>query len=70
MPAAHWTVSILLATIGPTLAPGQERTPIVISPAQEIALGAKALEEFFESHSLSTDGNLALRVDEMGRVVA
>jgi len=49
----------------------QESTvSVVVSPAQEVAWGRKALEEFLAVHPVSADGNLLVRADEVGRKVA
>ena len=48
----------------------QERTPVAVSPPHELALGTKARIEFLETHLQSTDGNLAIRVDGIGRAIA
>jgi len=61
---------VVLSILAASCAAGQERTPVVVSPPQEVALGTKARVEFLESHPLSTDGNLAIRVDGIGREVA
>ena len=70
MPPTRWIIPVILSIIGALLAAGRERTSIVVSPVQEVALGEKARAEFFDSHPLSTDGNLAIRIDEIGRTVA
>lgn len=48
----------------------QERTPIVVSPSQEVAWGEQARQSFLQSRPLSSDGNLLLRVDRIGRKIA
>lgn len=39
-------------------------------PGQEFVLGEKALEDFLAARPLSTDGNLVVRVDRIGRIVS
>lgn len=59
-----------LATLLATSGAGGDAKPVVVSPAQEVALGEKVRQEFLREHPLSADGNLAVRVDGVGRKVA
>jgi predicted Zn-dependent protease len=43
---------------------------IIVSPAQEVAWGEKALRDFLQSRGQTRDGKLAVRVDRIGRSVA
>ena len=60
-------IGVLVFLFGPTTSSTalaeEERISVVISPAQEVAWGEKALESFLETRRLSGDGNLALRID-------
>jgi len=70
MSSTRWLVYLVLPILATSWVVGQERTPVVVSPPGEIALGEMARVEFLESHPLSTDGNLAVRVDGIGRAIA
>ena len=70
MSTSRWLLYLTLPILATSWVVPQERTPAVVSPPAEIALGEKALVEFLDSHPLSTDGNMALRVDGIGRAVA
>jgi len=63
-------VSLILWVAFAGFVGGQERTPIVVSPVQEAALGARAWSEFLRSHPPSNDGSLMVRVDQIGKAVA
>ena len=64
MPPTRWIIPVILSITGALLGAGRERTSIVVSPVQEVALGEKARAEFFDSHPLSTDGNLAIDLED------
>jgi predicted Zn-dependent protease len=44
--------------------------PMVVSPAQEVAWGEEAFHKFLTNHQRSTNADLAIRVDRIGRSVA
>jgi predicted Zn-dependent protease len=69
MPATHWIFPLILMITGTYLAADQQ-PPIALTPPQILALSEKARKEFLNSNPQTTDGNLALRVDEIGRRVA
>jgi predicted Zn-dependent protease len=59
-------ILIALAFVGHTFA-ANEAQPL--SPAQELIIGKKLREAFLAEHPLTRDGNLLVRVDEIGRQV-
>lgn len=63
---------VCLAAVAPLF--GQEDADkdkrVIVSPAQEFALGERQREEFLRNHPLSPDGNLVVHVDQVGRRVA
>jgi len=59
-------VLIAFVFVGDALAAPEIRT---ISPAQEQIIGKKMREMFLAEHPLTQDGNLLVRVDEIGRQV-
>src|SRR4030095_2674200 len=73
-PARHGSLAAI--TIGGLLlspvCPLAETSPNPLSPgpAQEFVLGEKALESFLAARPLTTDGNLVVRADRIGRTVA
>ena len=71
------SATVVLLSIGTAaaVAPlrGQETDPcehLLLSPAQEFALGERDREDYLEKHPLSPDGNLVVNVDRVGRRVA